>query len=106
MLVPLAEIAPASAQVPGLLPGKPAAGFDVEGLIDRLMGDPHRLILREVQGQAPSEAQVLAALDGKLARFKQPKRVIVVPELPRNAMGKVQKAALRARHAGLFGGAG
>jgi malonyl-CoA/methylmalonyl-CoA synthetase len=48
------------------------------------------------------EAAVLAALDGKLARFKQPKRVLFVDELPRNTMGKVQKNALRERHAGLY----
>ena len=35
------------------------------------------------------------ALDGRLAKFKQPKRVFFVEALPRNAMGKVQKAALR-----------
>ena len=48
------------------------------------------------------EAKVLAALDGRLARFKQPKRVIVVPELPRNTMGKVQKNALRDQYADLY----
>ena len=37
-----------------------------------------------------------------LARFKHPKRYVLVDSLPRNAMGKVQKAELRARHAGLF----
>ena len=37
-----------------------------------------------------------------LARFKHPKRYVVVEELPRNAMGKVLKAELRARYAGLF----
>jgi malonyl-CoA/methylmalonyl-CoA synthetase len=45
---------------------------------------------------------VLAALDGRLARFKQPKRVIVVPELPRNTMGKVQKNVLREQYADLY----
>lgn len=40
------------------------------------------------------EAAVLAACE-KLARFKRPRRVVVVDELPRNAMGKVQKAVLR-----------
>jgi malonyl-CoA/methylmalonyl-CoA synthetase len=49
-----------------------------------------------------SEAAVLAALTDRLARFKQPKRVIFVDDLPRNAMGKVQKALLRAQHAGLY----
>jgi len=42
------------------------------------------------------------ALDGRLARFKHPKHVAVVSELPRNAMGKVEKAALRRRYADLF----
>jgi len=42
-----------------------------------------------------SESLIVSALDGKLARFKQPKRVYIVDELPRNTMGKVQKAQLR-----------
>src|SRR6201995_4285553 len=41
------------------------------------------------------EASVLKALDGRLAKFKMPKRVFIVDELPRNAMGKVQKNVLR-----------
>lgn len=41
------------------------------------------------------EAAVLTALESRLAKFKQPKRVIFVDDLPRNAMGKVQKALLR-----------
>src|ERR1700739_3048410 len=41
------------------------------------------------------ESLVLKALDGRLAKFKMPKRVFVVDELPRNAMGKVQKNILR-----------
>jgi malonyl-CoA/methylmalonyl-CoA synthetase len=41
------------------------------------------------------EAAVLKALEGRLAKFKMPKRVIIVDELPRNAMGKVQKNILR-----------
>jgi malonyl-CoA/methylmalonyl-CoA synthetase len=48
------------------------------------------------------EADILAALTGQLARFKQPRRVIVLAALPRNAMGKVQKAALRQEYAGVF----
>ena len=44
------------------------------------------------------------ALRGRLARFKQPKRVVNLEALPRNAMGKVQKNALRERYAALFEG--
>ena len=53
-------------------------------------------------GAQADEAGILSALRGRIAGFKQPKRVIVVDELPRNAMGKVEKAALRRRHAALF----
>ncbi|MTE00030.1 AMP-binding protein [Paracoccus sp. YIM 132242] len=49
-----------------------------------------------------SEAAVLSALDGRLARFKQPKRVLFVDELPRNTMGKVQKNLLRDRYKDLY----
>ncbi len=51
-----------------------------------------------------TEGAVLAALGERLARFKQPKRVLFVDDLPRNAMGKVQKAVLRETHAGLYRG--
>jgi malonyl-CoA/methylmalonyl-CoA synthetase len=47
------------------------------------------------KGAEVTEAGVLKALDGRLAKFKMPKRVFVVDELPRNAMGKVQKNILR-----------
>ncbi len=46
---------------------------------------------------------VLAAIGDKLARFKQPKRIFIVDELPRNAMGKVQKKTLRNRYANIYG---
>ena len=48
------------------------------------------------------EAAILSALDGRLAKFKQPKRVLFVDDLPRNAMGKVQKAALREAYKGIY----
>ncbi|MFQ3457251.1 malonyl-CoA synthase [Bradyrhizobium sp. UFLA01-814] len=49
-----------------------------------------------------SEAAVLKALDGRLAKFKMPKRVFVVDELPRNAMGKVQKNILRDKYKDIY----
>jgi len=48
------------------------------------------------------EASVLKALDGRLAKFKMPKRVFVVDELPRNAMGKVQKNILRDTYSKIY----
>lgn len=45
---------------------------------------------------------IVAQLRGNVAGFKLPKAVCVVPELPRNAMGKVQKAQLRKRYTHLF----
>jgi len=48
------------------------------------------------------ESSVLKALDGRLAKFKMPKRVIVVDELPRNAMGKVQKNILRDMYSKIY----
>ena len=51
---------------------------------------------------APDEAGILSALEGRLARYKCPKRVIFAEDLPRNAMGKVQKNLLRERLSGLY----
>ena len=42
---------------------------------------------------------MIADLKGKIANFKVPKKVIIVSELPRNAMGKVQKNILRQTYA-------
>ena len=50
-----------------------------------------------------SEADIINELHGRLARYKVPKRVLMVEELPRNTMGKVQKNALRAAYASLYG---
>ncbi len=48
------------------------------------------------------EAAVLRALDGRLAKFKLPKRVLFIDELPRNTMGKVQKKILRDKYDKLY----
>ncbi|HZT55125.1 MAG TPA: malonyl-CoA synthase, partial [Burkholderiaceae bacterium] len=53
-------------------------------------------------GSTPDAAALIKALKSKVANFKVPKRVFVVAELPRNAMGKVQKNLLRETHTGLF----
>jgi malonyl-CoA/methylmalonyl-CoA synthetase len=48
------------------------------------------------------EASLRRELEQRLAKFKVPKRVVFVPELPRNTMGKVQKSALRERYRDLY----
>ena len=53
-------------------------------------------------GAALDPNVILAALKARIANFKVPKRVFVVADLPRNAMGKVQKNVLRQEHAKLF----
>ena len=53
-------------------------------------------------GASPDAQALIAELKTRIANFKVPKRLFVVDELPRNVMGKVQKALLRERHKGLF----
>jgi len=49
------------------------------------------------------EAATIAALGQRLAKYKLPKRLLAVDELPRNTMGKVQKNVLRDRYKALYG---
>jgi malonyl-CoA/methylmalonyl-CoA synthetase len=74
----------------------------VIGVVHADFGEAVTAVVVRAEGASVSERDVLAALDGRLARFKQPKRVLFVDELPRNTMGKVQKAALRQRYADLY----
>ncbi len=52
----------------------------------------------DAAGAALSEASIIAAVKGELANFKVPKWVYLVSQLPRNAMGKVQKNILRQQY--------
>ena len=58
-------------------------------------------VVREA-GAVLSEAEIIGAVKPRLAGYKIPKRIVFVDELPRNAMGKVQKAALRTTFASLY----
>lgn len=91
---------------------------EIELLLDSLdgvsesavVGAPHPDFGESVVGfvtandpeRPPAESTMLEALEGRLARFKQPRRLYVVPELPRNTMGKVQKNVLRDQVKDLF----
>jgi malonyl-CoA/methylmalonyl-CoA synthetase len=59
-------------------------------------------VIARKPGAELNEEEITNALSGELARFKQPKRLVFCDELPRNAMGKVQKADLRSRYSDLF----
>jgi malonyl-CoA/methylmalonyl-CoA synthetase len=90
---------------------------EVETLIDALpgvkesavIGLPHpdfgegvAAVVTLEPGAALTAEAVIAALKPNLAAYKLPKRVFVVDDLPRNAMGKVQKKELRDRYAATF----
>ncbi len=53
-------------------------------------------------GAAIEGDALVDALKSRIANFKVPKKIFVAAELPRNAMGKVQKNLLRDRHRALF----
>ena len=93
---------------------------EVERVLDALdgveesavVGAPHAdmgeavvaFVVREASaaGEALDEERVSEAAAGSLARYKQPRRVRFIDELPRNAMGKVQKSVLREQVETLF----
>jgi malonyl-CoA/methylmalonyl-CoA synthetase len=90
---------------------------EVEGEIDALpgviesavIGLPHpdlgegvTAVVALQAGALLTEDEVLRTLTSRLAGFKRPKRVLFVEDLPRNTMGKVQKAALRERWKDLY----
>jgi len=58
-------------------------------------------VVRE-PGAAVSEADIIRAVKSRLAGYKIPKRILFLDDLPRNAMGKVQKNALRSTYAALY----
>ncbi|QCI65206.1 malonate--CoA ligase [Phreatobacter stygius] len=75
----------------------------VIGLPHRDFGEAVTAVVVAGTAAALTEAAILDALRPRLARYKLPKRVIFSADLPRNAMGKVQKNLLRSAHDGLYG---
>jgi fatty-acyl-CoA synthase len=67
----------------------------VIGVPDRTWGEVGRVFVVVRAGHQLSEAELLAHLDGRLARYKIPKSAVFVPELPHNAAGKLVKSQLR-----------
>ncbi|NVO24945.1 malonate--CoA ligase [Donghicola mangrovi] len=72
--------------------GVPHADFG-EGVLAILVPKP---------GQTPDVEAIKAQVTTSLARFKHPRAYVVIDELPRNTMGKVQKNVLRDTYKGAF----
>jgi malonyl-CoA/methylmalonyl-CoA synthetase len=70
----------------------------VVGVADADFGEVGVAVVIARPGAVLSPAAIIAGLKSMLANFKIPKRCYVVEELPRNAMGKVQKNVLRAQY--------
>ena len=73
-----------------------------------IIGIPHKdfgeavLAIVVANNEKISETNIMKVIQTKLAKFKQPKKIIFVSELPRNAMGKVQKQTLRNNYNKIF----
>jgi malonyl-CoA/methylmalonyl-CoA synthetase len=74
----------------------------VIGLPHRDFGEGVTAVVVRKPGATLESAAILKALEIRLARFKLPKQVIIVDDLPRNAMGKVQKNLLRESYRDLY----
>jgi fatty-acyl-CoA synthase len=72
-------------------------GAAVIGIPDDRWGEVPWAVITVRDGASVTAAAVREFLDDKLARYKLPREVVVIDELPRTASGKIRKADLRAR---------
>ena len=86
-----AEIENLAAAWPGV------AEAAVVGLSNERWGEVPVLVLVAKPAASVDVAALAAHLQERLARFKQPRRIVLAERLPRTALGKVQKALLRAQ---------
>ena len=84
------------AEIEQVIAAHPAvANVAVVGVPDERWGEVGRAFVEPRAGHDVDPDAIRAFLDGRLARFKLPKRIEVVPALPRTASGKIDKPALR-----------
>ncbi|GAA3861615.1 acyl-CoA synthetase [Streptomyces sedi] len=89
------------AEVERVLLGHPEiADCVVTGVPDPLWGEVPRAVVVPRDGASPTLAGISAYLSGRLARYKSPRSVVLVAELPRTPSGKVRRSAVRERHGG------
>ena len=67
----------------------------VIGVDDDKWGEVPRAVVTLREGASLSQEQLRTYLDGRLARYKIPKSVVVIDEMPRTASGKIRKMELR-----------
>ena len=67
----------------------------VVGVPDERWGEVGRAFVVLRPGSSTTEDDLLAHLDGRLARYKLPRTIVLVPDLPHNASGKLLKSRLR-----------
>lgn len=60
------------------------------------------LITVRTDGHAPTEEEIRAYFDGKIAKWQTPDAVVFVDEIPRNPTGKIMKLKLRETFAGIL----
>ncbi|GAA3120397.1 long-chain fatty acid--CoA ligase [Streptomyces rectiviolaceus] len=72
----------------------------VIGVPDARWGEVPRAVVVPREGASPAPDEVLGFLAGRLAKYKIPKSVVCVRELPRTASGKLHKPTLRRDHGG------
>ena len=72
------------------------AEASVVGLPDPELGEVPVAFIVRAPGASLTEREALALFDGRLAPYKHPRHVIFVDEVPRTAVGKIEKTALRA----------
>ena len=71
------------------------AAIALVGKPDEKWGETPVAVIELKSGVALSEGEYLAFLQDRLARYKQPKAVVVKESMPRNSMGKIEKSILR-----------
>jgi malonyl-CoA/methylmalonyl-CoA synthetase len=82
----------------------------IEGVVESaIIGLPHKdfgegvtAVIVKKKGADLNEKQIITALENRIAKFKLPKRILFLDDLPRNTMGKVQKNLLRETYKDLY----
>jgi len=68
------------------------------GVPDERWGETGRAVVVPAAGRTITPEEILAHLDGRVARYKIPKSVVIAAELPRTGSGKLVRSAVRAAY--------